>query len=721
MIDLKKMDEVYRGYGYTVKVKDNVRIYEYKKGRYFGVDFVNFNDSLEECKKIYDEYAKQGFACNPKKYESIEQVEEDLFKSFFQVSHFKNTLSRRYEGFISQQMLALPQEAKYEYISCPYGFMIYDNDGLPEFETIENGRSIVEHVTTLIQDTTQPLFVIIEAAAGFGKTCSSYELLKNINSLDGDLVPLYVELSRNREARIFKYILLDEIDKQFQSLGSSEIVIREIKNGRIPLIIDGFDELLSKDLSQTDSQLRDVESMLQTIVELLEGNAKIIITSRKTAIFNSEEFFDWMQNSSSNYSVARFTLSEPEMKDWLPETYLQIMRDKEFPIGEIANPVLLTYIRNLPDKEFSDLIENSGSIVDKYFEFILNRERTRQNFEFDNDTQFGILKKLVRLMSELDIKTEDKNFIKELIRDYNEEIFDNYLKKCQTLPKPTKDELADTLSNHALLDRKQNDKIGIINEFVLGYLVGKNLTEGDYKGHYPNNEYRNYISQDLASLAVMSFKVQSADDRAKLHNAFTEIAFGYQVEFDLNRDISLVGKATNKYSSGLISDTVYREITFGSPAKFIDFIFNDCVFKRCIFKKTSFISSGFINCTFYDCSWENSNEVEETDISSVYLVGCSDNNGFIAQNYDEIPEESDTSIKIGDIEDAILGIFIIDGKRTCSMKKVLNIKNELSDYDEKFVDKALSNLNKKKCIILNGGLCFIQKEAITYFISNLQS
>jgi hypothetical protein len=720
MIDFKKMDDVYQGYGYTVKVKSNVRIYEYKKGRYFGVDFVNYDES-SEFKKIYDEYAQQGFACNPKRYDSIEQVEDDLFKSFFDVSHFKSTLNRRYDNFVGQQMLALPQEAKYKYIKCPYSFMSYDNDGLPEFETIINGDSIVDHVTALIQETKKPLFVIIEAAAGFGKTCSSYELLKNINSLDGDLVPLYVELSRNREARIFKHILLNEIDNQFQNMISSEIVIREIKNGRIPLIIDGFDELLSKDLSQTDSQLRDVESMLNTIVKLLDGNAKIIITSRKTAIFNSEEFFEWMQNTSTNYSVARFTLSEPEIQDWLSETHLQTIKDKEFPISEIANPVLLTYIRNLPESDFVDLIEKQGSIVDKYFEFILNRERIRQGFEFDNDTQFRILKKLVRIMSELDIKSEDKVLIKELIRDYNEEVFDNYLKKCQTFPKPTKDELADTLSNHALLDRKQNDKIGIINEFVLGYLMGKNLIEGDYKRHYRDESYIRYINQDLASLAVMSFKVQSADNKTKLYNAFTEVPFGYQVEFDLNRDISLTGKTGNRYSSGMISDTVYREISFSSPAEFIDFNFNDCVFKRCNFKKTVFINSGFTNCVFYDCSWEHTDAIGKTDISSVYLVGCDSTNDFIELNYKEIPEEVDVSMRVEDIENAILVYFIRDGKRASSMKKVSNIKNELSEYDGKLVDKALSNLNKKKFIIVNGGLCFIQKEAITYFRNHLQS
>ena len=51
-------------------------------------------------------------------------------------------------------------------------------------------------------------------------------------------------LSKNRSASIFRYILLDEIDHEYPTLDSN-LVTHEIRTGRIPLIIDGFDELLS--------------------------------------------------------------------------------------------------------------------------------------------------------------------------------------------------------------------------------------------------------------------------------------------------------------------------------------------------------------------------------------------------------------------------------------------------------------------------------------------
>lgn len=84
---------------------------------------------------------------------------------------------------------------------------------------------------------------MIEAAAGFGKTCTAYELLREIIVNNIGKIPLFSELSRNRQAKIFRYVLLDEIDRSFPLL-SSALVRNEIRAGNVPVILDGFDELL---------------------------------------------------------------------------------------------------------------------------------------------------------------------------------------------------------------------------------------------------------------------------------------------------------------------------------------------------------------------------------------------------------------------------------------------------------------------------------------------
>ncbi|MCO4883409.1 hypothetical protein, partial [Paraburkholderia caribensis] len=70
---------------------------------------------------------------------------------------------------------------------------------------------------------------LIEAAAGFGKTCTAQEIVNGLIE-NSDYLPLYAELSRNRQARVFRHILLDEIDRTFPLLGS-RLVQSEIQNG----------------------------------------------------------------------------------------------------------------------------------------------------------------------------------------------------------------------------------------------------------------------------------------------------------------------------------------------------------------------------------------------------------------------------------------------------------------------------------------------------------
>lgn len=708
MIDILKVDEIYKRYGYVIKKKNNINIYEFKQGRYFGVDFfVKTEDSYFE--KLKQEYVAQGFAIKVKKYQTELEVEEELFKSFFQLGNFRSAIERRYSTFVENQLIAMPDGAEYKYIKSPYSFMEYDTDGIPVFSESQNGNSIIDHVADLTQDSKVPLFVIIEAAAGFGKTCSAYEILNSIYVNDGTL-PLYIELSRNREARIFKHILQNEINNQFQNTVTYEVVIHEIKRGKIPVIIDGFDELLSKDLTNSESQLRDVESMLATIVSLLEDNAKIIITSRKTAIFSGEEFYEWMQSSSNKYKVARFSLAEPKISNWLDEEQIEILNEAEFPISNVANPVLLAYIRNIPKQALRELSANTKSIIDKYFEFILNRERVRQNFLFDNDTQLRILKKLVRFMTEFDIKSEKKVFIKELIKDYNFRIFETYRKNYPSIPKPTHDELADTLSNHALLDRKQNDEIGIINEFILGILIGRNLLEQKYQEHYPK-DYNRIISQELAFLSVLSFKVQPLERKSQLWDIYKNCDFSYSVEFEFYRDVFLKNTTSGNYHGGVIEEYSFDEISFHENTKFIDFVIRDCKFNDCTFNLDSFQNSGFVNCKFFNCSWEPEITCNQ-NIENIYFAGCTSNNSFIDCIYTETTETETTSINI---EELILKYFIKSEGRTNQMKRLNIIREELSIYGEKQVDKTINSLEKRKFIVLNGGMCFIQREGIIYF------
>ena len=95
-----------------------------------------------------------------------------------------------------------------------------------------------------------------------------------------------------------------------------------------------------------------------------------------------------------------------------------------------------------------------------------------------------IFRKLVRFMTEYDFTAESKDTIKDFIKEYNLKILRSSLKDYSADEKPSIEDLVETLSNHAFLDRKPNGNIGIVNDFIFGLLVGENLTKGKYQEYY---------------------------------------------------------------------------------------------------------------------------------------------------------------------------------------------------------------------------------------------
>lgn len=701
--------EVYNRYGFITKKIGNILVCEYKQGRYFGVDIIN-NGSKTEVERIHNDYQKSNFSTFVKDYKSVEDVEDELFKSFFQLTTFRTVLNRRYEAFVQRQMIGLPPSAEYVYINSDYTYSNYDSEGFLTSVHEVVGQSVVDNVAKLLNTDESPLFIIIEAAAGYGKTCTAYEIIKSIEDSNSEILPFYIELSRNREARIFKHILQNEIDEQFQNVVKSDVVLHQIKQGKIPVIIDGFDELLSKDLSANTSQLRDIESMLSTIVSLLEGKAKIVITSRKTAIFSGEEFYEWIKNTNKKYNVARFSISEPKVENWLDVSRLDVLNNCNFPISNVANPVLLSYIRNIDIEELKELVQNSKNIVDKYFTFLLTREQVRQELHFSEDTQLRIFKKLVRIMTEFDIKADSKSFIKDILKDYNRSIFDEYVRNYPRFPKPTHDELADTLSNHALLDRKQHDNIGFINEFILGILIGRNLIDAKYQEHYKDS-FTKVISQEFSYLAISAFKVQPQDRRDSLWTIFRENKFSYDDKFLFFRDLFLKNDLLEHYNEILIEDVSFSNMNFTKCKQFTNSILSNCKFFNCVFDKCAYNNSGFINCKFYDCKWIVDSLA---NASSIYITGCESNNDFEEQMYEYEQEAYNTE---ADVTELILRKFIKSSSKVNSMKRLSVIRESLKEQNISMqkTNSAINFLKKNSYIVINGDNCFIQKEGITYF------
>lgn len=674
-VNIENLIKVYQDYGFELKHEgSDILCFLYKKGRYFGVDLIGLDDK-DETKRYLDEtklkYSKLGYAVNEKGLLSNKEFEDELFKSFFSYDSTRWRLIKKYQDFISKQTKSLLGN-QYEYIESPYD--IVD-------DMINSDIGLIKMIETILS-YEDPQLIIIEAAAGYGKTCAAYEILNLLTKQkDKIITPLFTELSKNRGANIFKYVLLDEIDTEFPTLNSG-LVIHEIKNGRVPLIIDGFDELLDKvNITNIDESyaFEEIESMLDTIGNLLEKNAKIILTTRKTAIFSGTEFEKWFNKWNNKFHVTRFSLKEPRIKDWLGEERFSQIKEIDFPIQYIANPVLLSYLKHTSFEDFNWQINNPESLINQYFNRILEREKERQNLIITVDKQYEIFKNVARMLLEFDIVVESKEFFKDIIRDQNSKLLEYTRTLYSGQNKPTLENLLDTLATHALLDRKGRNEtqIGFINDFVFGIFIGEIICES--KIEKIEKDYSFY----MLDLACTAYKVQHIDNKKKLWEKVNLVTNKLQPESIFNYDIILREKLTRDHLGLTLYDAAYYNVSFNN------YLITNTVFLNCLFKNCSFDTTIFNGVSFIDCTFDNCRVLDELYLDApkqISTIKCKVKDCYILEHYDYPPPEQEHIFST--IEHQIL-------KKVCEMSgtKSHHIVKLLSDFNKNQHKEILQSLN----------------------------
>ena len=244
MLSSDKLIKLYTRYGFEQGLSsDQCLVFFSQKGYFQNAEIVLLNDDVKPEEIDKSEYEQMGYSVRVRSFKDIAAVHDALFSGFFNTKISNNRLLQEYSSFCKQQQDKL-LGSKYEYVAGNF---------------IENGLMQTQNVIQRIQsifDTEEQQLIILEASAGYGKTCTSFEVIK---------------------------FLVEKFPSTY-----------EIGEGRIFLVIDGFDELLSKSyLNLKDSnQNKDAQTMLDTIAQLFSEGAKtkVLLTTRKSSIFVGEDF-----------------------------------------------------------------------------------------------------------------------------------------------------------------------------------------------------------------------------------------------------------------------------------------------------------------------------------------------------------------------------------------------------------------------------------------------
>lgn len=686
---IETIQEVYEKYGYNLEEKGaQYAVFSLSEAIYPGVDI------LVDDRAVYDEirskYADAEYSTNYVLFKDIESLDFDLYKRFLRPKQACRNLLYKYDEYVRKIVEPYEDEAgkcpEYKYINVGYQHEC-------DFKNVtERESSIIDAIEKVI-DQHGARLIIVEAPAGFGKTSTSMELLSQLCKKSNDIRPFLMELERDRQATTFRYLLLSQIDRTFEVKLKNDIVIDNIKKGRIPLIIDGFDELLSKDIDNGREiiSVKKVETMLSTIAELLEGDSKVILTTRKTAIFAGEQFTDWYEyqrlECGRAFHVDRFQLHEADPEDWLEKGKLRQLPDT---IRRISNPVLLSYLR------YSDILDSGESIntkelVSKFFSSMYLRETKRQALHLSPEAQENILSNLAAYFCFFDITADTRTHVKENIREFNEGLIN------KSSYKEDDDELLNKLVNHAMLDRYQSGLIGFINDFVYGSLLTKAFT-----GNVEACGLIEEISMGNVHKIIESSDFLELDERKRIARALRNIkSISKEIKFLI--DYRLLGEIGENYENLYLEDVMFREVCFCINGELKNSVFVQCRFENCFFDWSNVKDCQFISCDFGNSTFDG-------DHGSCDFYECENSPATVSVQSKE-NEDSDEM----DLDSEILSKFFRAGSNDSRIRHISGIIRDLeARHSRKKIMKCLSGLKAKQYIYVDGDNAWIRQAGSDY-------
>lgn len=687
-----KVEQLYRIYGFEkTEETDDYLVFTYSNGYFHNVEIVKFDEKalVEEIKQ---EYEDTGYSVRIINYFSCEQTQSLLFNGFFSVAGIHKKLLGDYSNFCKLQSNKLFDET-YEYVQPTY-----------TWNNSTGGGKLSGNILAQLREDG-PQLIILEAAAGYGKTCTSYEIVKEIAEQDTAYAPIFTELSKNRKAALFRYVLLDEIDRKFTTL-SSDLVITEIQNGNVPLIIDGFDELISrsnKDMGYDDTADDESKTMLDTIAELYqEGcSTKIVLTSRKSAIFTGDIFEEWANKHLPFCNITRVSIEEPTIKDWIGYEKANYLEKQRIPFSSIVNPILLAFMRGMDEDKFKSICSNVERVIKYYFESLLERERERQALQLSVDEQYEIMEKLAYDFVDFDIASEELSFIRDLFMEIIHDNFKNYRERYISVEeRPTEEEFATKLAGHALLNRisPRKNEIGFINDFIFGIFIGDNIMK--------NQSILDKMDGKYVEIACTAYASRSEDKREALLNIVMPYITRLNYEQQLEIELKLANTIKRDYIQHYFSNRIFNSDTFLDGT----YKFENCTFRNCTFKECFIMTSAFENCHFYDCKFYDV-VIDRDTIGNRHLLfaSCSGYEEFaqLASYEDEIKYDAD------DYEKMVLSRYWGKGERYSKGKLPEMLLLHTHSEDERAgIVNALESLKRKELVFKDGHYWYLNKDRI---------
>ncbi|WP_261561806.1 pentapeptide repeat-containing protein [Frankia tisae] len=385
--------------------------------------------------------------------------------------------------FVARQTAEITADRRYPpSLYVPQRFREMVGETVGAVRTVREGLS--DELMRLVAEE-EGRFILVLGDFGRGKTFALREVARRIPAELPHLIPIFIELRALDKAHSVDGLVAAHLANKGQSLADLRAFRYMLREGRLVLLFDGFDELASRVTYERATE------HLAAILEATEGDAKVIVASRTHHFRSDEQVLTGLGRRVGLLPRRRVLTIEDfgsaQIREYLRNRYrdeatadtrLRLINGIRDLIGLSRNPRMLTFIADLSAERLTrvaaahDTISAAQlyqEILDTWLVFEVNRTQgvTGSPAGLTLDDMWTAVTTLAQRLWTAD---EERLRLADL-----REVGQTLAGMTEERPSPAQTEHA--LGAGSLLVRSEDGLFGFIHSSVAEWLVARRIAE----------------------------------------------------------------------------------------------------------------------------------------------------------------------------------------------------------------------------------------------------